>query len=345
MSSAAATSSTPASGSATTSRAAQWCEHVTEFSERWSDRITFAACRTHYADILIWRGVLGRGGDASSRPTSARWPRSTPAGSPTPSSGWPSCAAARAVPTGGRAAGRRGRGPSARAAGARRAGARPRRPGRRRPGGRARAAAHAPGGPHRPRRRASSCSCAPGWPRATPRARATSAGELRAIAGGPAPTRPRPLGAAGGGAGVRRGRGHGRPRGAPSRTRSTSSRGPAGASRRPRPAATWPGRCARSARTRRPRARPGRPTTRCAHWAPRAGDRAGGAAPAGLTPRELEVLRLVARAAPTSRSPPTLVLSVRTVERHVANIYDKIGASGRAGRAAAASYALAVGLR
>ena len=39
-----------------------------------------------------------------------------------------------------------------------------------------------------------------------------------------------------------------------------------------------------------------------------------------------------------------LVLSVRTVERHVANIYDKIGASGRAARAAAASYALAVGV-
>jgi len=28
---------------------------------------------------------------------------------------------------------------------------------------------------------------------------------------------------------------------------------------------------------------------------------------------------------------------VRTVERHIANIYDKIGASGRAARAAAAS--------
>ncbi len=38
-------------------RAAQWCDHVAEFSERWSDQITFAACRTHYADILIWRGA------------------------------------------------------------------------------------------------------------------------------------------------------------------------------------------------------------------------------------------------------------------------------------------------
>ena len=38
------------------------------------------------------------------------------------------------------------------------------------------------------------------------------------------------------------------------------------------------------------------------------------------------------------------MLSVRTVERHIANIYDKIGASGRAARAAAASYALAAGV-
>ena len=37
-------------------RAAQWCEHVKGFSEQWSDRLTFAACRAHYADILIWRG-------------------------------------------------------------------------------------------------------------------------------------------------------------------------------------------------------------------------------------------------------------------------------------------------
>jgi DNA-binding NarL/FixJ family response regulator len=39
-----------------------------------------------------------------------------------------------------------------------------------------------------------------------------------------------------------------------------------------------------------------------------------------------------------------LVLSVRTVESHVASIYSKIGASGRAARAAATAYALANGL-
>ena len=67
-------------------------------------------------------------------------------------------------------------------------------------------------------------------------------------------------------------------------------------------------------------------------------------APAGLTAREVEVLRLVARGRSNQQIADELVLSVRTVERHIANIYDKIGASGRAARAAAASYALAAGV-
>jgi ATP/maltotriose-dependent transcriptional regulator MalT len=67
-------------------------------------------------------------------------------------------------------------------------------------------------------------------------------------------------------------------------------------------------------------------------------------APAGLTARELEVLRLIARGRSNQEIAADLVLSVRTVERHIANIYDKIGASGRAARAAAASYALAAGV-
>jgi DNA-binding NarL/FixJ family response regulator len=68
------------------------------------------------------------------------------------------------------------------------------------------------------------------------------------------------------------------------------------------------------------------------------------AAPAGLTAREVEVLRLVARGRSNQEIADELVLSVRTVERHIANIYEKIGASGRAARAAAASYALAAGV-
>jgi LuxR family transcriptional regulator, maltose regulon positive regulatory protein len=67
-------------------------------------------------------------------------------------------------------------------------------------------------------------------------------------------------------------------------------------------------------------------------------------APAGLSARELEVLRLIARGRSNQEIAAELVLSVRTVERHIANIYDKIGISGRAARAAAASYALAAGV-
>jgi DNA-binding CsgD family transcriptional regulator len=56
----------------------------------------------------------------------------------------------------------------------------------------------------------------------------------------------------------------------------------------------------------------------------------------GLTPRELQVLRFVA-AGETNRAIATeLVLSERTVDRHVSNIYTKLGVSSRA---AATAYA------
>jgi DNA-binding CsgD family transcriptional regulator len=56
----------------------------------------------------------------------------------------------------------------------------------------------------------------------------------------------------------------------------------------------------------------------------------------GLTPRELQVLRLVA-AGETNRAIATdLVLSERTVDRHVSNIFTKLGVSSRA---AATAYA------
>jgi ATP/maltotriose-dependent transcriptional regulator MalT len=64
----------------------------------------------------------------------------------------------------------------------------------------------------------------------------------------------------------------------------------------------------------------------------------------GLTRREQEVLRLVARGLSNQEIARELVLSVRTVERHISNIYDKIGAAGRSARAAAASYAATAGL-
>jgi DNA-binding NarL/FixJ family response regulator len=48
-----------------------------------------------------------------------------------------------------------------------------------------------------------------------------------------------------------------------------------------------------------------------------------------LTPRELEVLRLVAAGHTNKEIADELVVSVATVERHVANIYRKIGARSR----------------
>ncbi|MBT2499470.1 hypothetical protein J7E25_10190 [Agromyces sp. ISL-38] len=61
--------------------------------------------------------------------------------------------------------------------------------------------------------------------------------------------------------------------------------------------------------------------------------------PGPLTAREAEVLRMVAAGMTNDEIAADLVLSVRTIERHLSNIYAKIGATGRAARAAATSYA------
>jgi DNA-binding CsgD family transcriptional regulator len=63
--------------------------------------------------------------------------------------------------------------------------------------------------------------------------------------------------------------------------------------------------------------------------------------PDGLSPRELEVLRLVAAGESNAQIARRLGLSTHTVERHVANLYRKIGARGRAD---ATAYALRNGL-
>jgi DNA-binding NarL/FixJ family response regulator len=70
---------------------------------------------------------------------------------------------------------------------------------------------------------------------------------------------------------------------------------------------------------------------------PAANRRDRGTPPHGLTARELEVLRLVASGRSNREIATDLVLSVRTVEKHIASIYAKIGARGRAD---AATYAL-----
>jgi DNA-binding CsgD family transcriptional regulator len=50
----------------------------------------------------------------------------------------------------------------------------------------------------------------------------------------------------------------------------------------------------------------------------------------GLTQREVEVLRLISAGHSNAEIGERLVLSVRTVERHITNLYAKIGARGRA---------------
>jgi DNA-binding NarL/FixJ family response regulator len=66
--------------------------------------------------------------------------------------------------------------------------------------------------------------------------------------------------------------------------------------------------------------------------------------PAGLSPREVDVLALIARGRSNQEIADELFLSVRTVERHISTIYDKLGAKGKAARAAATAYALKHGL-
>lgn len=71
--------------------------------------------------------------------------------------------------------------------------------------------------------------------------------------------------------------------------------------------------------------------------APVAGPRGGKA----LTPRETEILILIANGLTSKEISNKLSLSIRTVGRHITNIYDKIGARGRAD---ATSYAHRRGL-
>jgi DNA-binding CsgD family transcriptional regulator len=52
--------------------------------------------------------------------------------------------------------------------------------------------------------------------------------------------------------------------------------------------------------------------------------------PYGLTDRELEVLRHLSAGATNKAIAAELVLSVRTVDRHVSNIFTKLGVSSRA---------------
>ncbi len=68
----------------------------------------------------------------------------------------------------------------------------------------------------------------------------------------------------------------------------------------------------------------------------------GGRAPGGLSPREIEVLRLVAAGKSNPEIAAELVLSPKTVDRHVSNIFAKLDVGSRT---AAAAYAFEHDLR
>jgi len=63
----------------------------------------------------------------------------------------------------------------------------------------------------------------------------------------------------------------------------------------------------------------------------------GAGAPAGLTPRELEVLAGISSGESNRAIAQRLGISVRTVDRHVSNVLDKLGVASRAEAAAFAA--------
>ena len=73
--------------------------------------------------------------------------------------------------------------------------------------------------------------------------------------------------------------------------------------------------------------------------APSSSARGGGAS--GLSPREQDVLRLIAAGQASKEIARALAVSVTTVERHITHLYDKLGVRGRA---EATAYALRHGL-
>ena len=87
------------------------------------------------------------------------------------------------------------------------------------------------------------------------------------------------------------------------------------------------GRAARG-RPRRARSTATRPTPCCARRA--TASSAGASWPAGLTSREVEVLRLLVRGLSNKEIAEQLVISRKTAGNHVEHIYAKIGVSNRA---------------
>jgi DNA-binding CsgD family transcriptional regulator len=63
--------------------------------------------------------------------------------------------------------------------------------------------------------------------------------------------------------------------------------------------------------------------------------------PSGLTAREIDVIRLLARGLQTKQMARELGISIKTADNHIQNVYSKIGVSTRA---AAAVFAMQHGL-
>ena len=82
-------------------------------------------------------------------------------------------------------------------------------------------------------------------------------------------------------------------------------------------------------------------TTELARVEELSGTTKGATSPGGLTAREIQVLVLVATGKTNRAIAAALVISEKTVARHVSNIYDKIAVSSRA---AATAYAYEHGL-
>ncbi len=310
-------------------RAAQWCDRIAEFAERYGSRMMLGYCRAEYGAVYLWRG---RWGDAEamleaaiedfmqSRPGMVGGPLAGLAelrrrqGRPADaarlceqaegSSSGQLCLARMALdrgePAGGRRAGRAAAAQRARAspavasAGARaaRAGARRRRRPRRRRrrAGRPCARSSARWGPTR-------CGRAPTSPRARWRPPAAST------------TAPACC----------------------SRTPSTPSRAAARRSRPHRRGSRWPTASPRSAAATPPNARPRRRASVCASLAAPAA-----AAAPELTPREREVLALLAEGLTNRQVAERLVLSEHTVHRHVTSILRKLDLPSRTAAAAVA---------
>jgi ATP/maltotriose-dependent transcriptional regulator MalT len=68
------------------------------------------------------------------------------------------------------------------------------------------------------------------------------------------------------------------------------------------------------------------------------------AQPEQLSHREVQVLGLVATGDSNQQIADKLVLSVRTLERHLGHVYDKLGVTGKSARAVATAYAIGHGL-